>query len=163
MPTLDKPNFASRQISPADLRPEDVMVAFFIERFRQLPSESLGDIIDLVKEITSPGTSPDDRIEIYETIREILFPDLVGEIRLGRAGAVEQSPNRVQCRTKHIGSTIKRKREANNLTQVELAKLSGLPQSHICRLEAGVHSPSFKTLEKIARALGVTVGDLDPS
>ncbi|MDM8008608.1 MAG: helix-turn-helix transcriptional regulator [Phycisphaerae bacterium] len=44
-----------------------------------------------------------------------------------------------------------------------LASKSGLPQSHISRLEAGRHSPSHKTLEKLASALAVPVNRLDPS
>jgi transcriptional regulator with XRE-family HTH domain len=48
-------------------------------------------------------------------------------------------------------------------TQEQLAAESGLPQSHISRLEAGKHSPSRATLEKIAKALGVDVAVFDPS
>jgi DNA-binding XRE family transcriptional regulator len=163
MATLNKTDSVSRPVSPANFRHEDIMVAFLIERFRQLSKESFSDIVSLVEAITSPGTPVEEQYEIFETIREILFPELVGDIHMGRAGSVEETPNRLQRRMDHVGSTIKRKREEKKLTQMELAKLSGLPQSHICRLEAGVHSPSMKTLEKIARALGVAVGDLDPS
>jgi DNA-binding XRE family transcriptional regulator len=152
-----------RPVSPAEFRHEDIMVAFLIERFRRLPKESFSDIVSLAQAITNPETPIEEQYEIFETIREILFPELVGDIRMGRAGSVEQTSDRLQRRMDHVGSMIKKKREEKNLTQTELAKLSGLPQSHICRLEAGVHSPSMKTLEKIARALGIAVGDLDPS
>jgi hypothetical protein len=40
---------------------------------------------------------------------------------------------------------------------------SGLPQSHISRLERARHRPSRATVEKIARALGRLVSDFDPS
>jgi len=163
MPTLNRSHRASRQISPADLTPEDIVVAFVIERFRQLPRESFGDIVSLIKTLTSPDTPIEDQHEIFETIREILFPELVGEVHIGRAGSIEETQDKLHKRADHIGKTIKRKREEKNLTQAELGQRAGLPQSHICRLEAGMHSPSLRTLEKIASALSVTIGDLDPS
>lgn len=163
MATLNKTESISRPVSPAEFRHEDIMVAFLIERFRQMPKESFRDVVSLVATITNPDTPVEEQYEIFETIREILFPEVVGDVRVGHAGSVEQTPDGLQRRMDHVGSRIKKAREEKNLTQVELAKLSGLPQSHICRLEAGVHSPSMKTQEKIARALGVAVGDLDPS
>jgi transcriptional regulator with XRE-family HTH domain len=62
----------------------------------------------------------------------------------------------------YVGNKIKEKRKAAGLSQQELEKKSGLPQSHISRLENGQHSPSFASLEKIARALGIPVSDLEP-
>lgn len=163
MPTL-KNKYSSRPASPLAFRHEDMMVAFLMERLRQLPKESFGDIVSLVQEITKPGMSVEEQNEIWETIREILFPDILGDICIGgRTGSVEETPEKLQRRTDHAGGVIKRKREEKDMTQDKLAELTGLPQSRICRLEAGVHSPSFKTLEKIAKALGVTVGVLDPS
>jgi len=128
-----------------------------------MPKESFRDIVSLAETITNPDTPVEEQCEVFETIREMLFPEVVGDIRIGHVGSVEQTPDGLQRRVDHVGSRIKKKRKEKKLTQVELAKRSGLPQSHICRLEAGVHSPSMKTLEKIARALGVAVGDLDPS
>jgi DNA-binding XRE family transcriptional regulator len=163
MPTLSKKCNELRRISPADFTHEDMMVAFLVERFKQLPKDSFGDIVSLVQTFTKPGTLAEERHEIFETIREILFPELIGDVYMGRAGSVDEMPDKIQRRAGHVGSVIKKKREEKDLTQVDLAKLTGLPQSHICRLEKGTHSPSFKTLEKIANALGVAVGDLDPS
>jgi DNA-binding XRE family transcriptional regulator len=62
----------------------------------------------------------------------------------------------------YISEKIRSARASAGLTQEELANKSGLPQSHISRLENGVHSPSNKTLEKIAEALGISLGNLDP-
>jgi len=44
-------------------------------------------------------------------------------------------------------------RRAAGLTQAELAKLAGIRQETICRLESGKHSPTIRTVEKIDRAL----------
>ena len=44
-----------------------------------------------------------------------------------------------------------------NLTQQELARKAGVPQSVIARLESGNHLPSLRSLEKIAKRLGLQV------
>lgn len=43
------------------------------------------------------------------------------------------------------------------LTQKQLAELSGTNQSSIARLESGNYNPSFKFLQKIASAMGKQV------
>ena len=48
---------------------------------------------------------------------------------------------------------IVRERRAARLTQEELARLSGVRQETICRLEKGLHSPTVRTVEKIENAL----------
>ncbi len=52
-----------------------------------------------------------------------------------------------------IARDIIRERKALGLTQEQLAKLSGVRQETICRLEMGLHSPTVRTVEKIDRAL----------
>lgn len=57
-----------------------------------------------------------------------------------------------------MSENVKRLREEKNLSQSELARLSGVSQSYISELEDGkAKNPSIKTLGKIAEALGVTV------
>ena len=163
MATLSEADNKMRQISPVDVGPEDIIVTLLLKRFKELPTESFKDIGLLMELFTNPETQAEERSEIYETIREMLFPQLIGTVRIGRAGQVEQTPDKVQLRINWIGNAIKKHREEKKLKQSELAEKSGLRQPQLSRLEAGVHSPSFKTLEKIANALGVTVGDLDPS
>lgn len=163
MATLSEADNTVRQISLADVGPADVIVTWLLKRFKELPNESLKDIVSLMEMITNPETVPKERDDIYETIREILFPQLIGTVCIGHAGQVEHTPDNVQERINWVGTTVKRRREEKGFTQTDLAKKSGLRQPQISRLEAGVHSPSFKTLERIANALGVAVGDLDPS
>lgn len=52
-----------------------------------------------------------------------------------------------------IARDIVRERKALGLTQEELARLSGVRQETICRLEKGLNSPTVRTVEKIERAL----------
>lgn len=51
-------------------------------------------------------------------------------------------------------------RESAELSQAELAKISGVSQSHISKLEIGDDSPTLKTLQKLAEALNVSVQEL---
>ena len=63
---------------------------------------------------------------------------------------------------------IRKERLKAKLTQVELAGLSGVTQTTICKLETGkMFRPSFDTLRRLADALNkcgrkVTVADLQP-
>jgi len=44
-------------------------------------------------------------------------------------------------------------RKAAGLSQERLAKLAGIRQETLCRLETGKHSPTVRTVDKIDRAL----------
>lgn len=56
---------------------------------------------------------------------------------------------------------LRQLREANGLSQAELARRSGVPQSTISRLEAGeVGTVNLAHLEKLADALGVNASAL---
>lgn len=63
-----------------------------------------------------------------------------------------------------VGQQIKKYREANNLTQRELADLIGVSSSYIGNLETGGRtknsSISMKNICKISEVLGVTPDDL---
>lgn len=62
--------------------------------------------------------------------------------------------------TQQIGATIRKLREAKRITQADLASAVGMMRSNISRIEAAKHRPSLATLEKIAKALGVSVANL---
>jgi transcriptional regulator with XRE-family HTH domain len=62
--------------------------------------------------------------------------------------------------TKVVGANIKRFRRKKGLTQYQLAQDIGLRQESISRIEKGKYNPSLGTLERIAKALGVTVAEL---
>ena len=102
---------------------------------------------------------------VQQTMREILFPGMVGGLleRDEIPSPSSAAKNAVTKRREEIAERLKRLRAAASLTQEQLAKKSGLPQSHISRLEAAQHSPSFKTVTKLAEALDVSIDDLDPA
>ncbi len=58
---------------------------------------------------------------------------------------------------KNVGYRIQQCRIAANLTQRQLADITGISQNHISRLERGIHNPHFDMIVKIAKALNVSV------
>lgn len=61
---------------------------------------------------------------------------------------------------RRLASNLKRLREAQDLTQQELADKIGIDQKQISRIERKQTSPSLATVSRVARALGVDVTDL---
>ncbi len=59
-----------------------------------------------------------------------------------------------------IGARIKEIREAKRLSQADLARLLDVTPSYVSTLEKGDRNPSVGTLEKISKALGVSVDQM---
>jgi transcriptional regulator with XRE-family HTH domain len=53
-----------------------------------------------------------------------------------------------------IGIAVKNLRLQKNVSQEELARISGISRSYISRLEAGKGNPSLDQVQRIAKALG---------
>ncbi|MBI5314738.1 MAG: helix-turn-helix transcriptional regulator [Nitrospirae bacterium] len=53
-----------------------------------------------------------------------------------------------------IALELAKLRERRGLSQTELAKLTGMKQPQIARLESGAHFPAFATLQKLLGVLG---------
>lgn len=134
-------------------------IATVVSRMVQLDDQDQQDLFDCVKDLASIQSESDVQ-ETFKTILEILEPpstsDLVGE--------TEAAGDRDRVDDDRwlgwISNRIRDARRERRMTQQALAAATGLPQSHISRLEGGKHSPSRKTLERIADALGVDVGVL---
>jgi len=61
----------------------------------------------------------------------------------------------------NIAKNIRRLRQAKKLSQDRLSKLADLSLNSIVNIESGNNpNPTIETLEKIAKALGVSVGEL---
>jgi len=60
----------------------------------------------------------------------------------------------------NIGDNIKRIRIAKNLSQKEVTVNAKLDTAQYSRIEGGKTDPSVNTLERIAKALGVSLSDL---
>jgi transcriptional regulator with XRE-family HTH domain len=63
----------------------------------------------------------------------------------------------------HFAKRLKELREAAGLSKYRLAQLSGLTRQAISNLELGNREPTWVTVQRLARALGVSMEDLaDP-
>jgi transcriptional regulator with XRE-family HTH domain len=60
----------------------------------------------------------------------------------------------------HIGKRLKDLRFRAGLTQQELADEAGTTQTTVARIERAAVEPEVTTIRKLAKALGVTPGDL---
>ncbi len=62
---------------------------------------------------------------------------------------------------KRLATVLRERREHANMTQEELAKRAKVTRSYIAVLEAGhKKNPSLDIMKRLARALGVPVGEL---
>ncbi len=59
-----------------------------------------------------------------------------------------------------LGQIIRKKRESQNLTQIEVSSRSGLDGNYIGMVERGERNPSYLSLTKIANGLNTTVYQL---
>jgi DNA-binding XRE family transcriptional regulator len=134
-------------------------VTVVMDRIERLTKEDRDDLFALVKELAC-ATTDEDRIGIRDTMVEILD---------GRAATVERAdlsesgtqPEKWRKWTEWVSKKIREARTEAGLTQEQLAEKSGLPQSHISRIENAKHSPAHATIEKIANALGKPVTFFD--
>lgn len=136
-------------------------LAILMERIRSLPKEDKNDLYELMQEL-SHSESEEDLESIVVAMREILDQCPI-RVRKMEVDGDFKPGERLKKWIEFVSVKIRKCREQFGMTQEELAAQSGLPQSHISRLENGQHSPSRKTLEKIAQAFGVDVSTFDPS
>jgi transcriptional regulator with XRE-family HTH domain len=59
-----------------------------------------------------------------------------------------------------FGEVLRRHRSAKDISQEELAFLSGVDRTFVSRLERGIRQPSITTVIGIGQALGVSAADL---
>src|ERR1700693_4446543 len=123
-------------------KPEDLQVramtmalAILVERIRSLPKDDRDDLYELMKEIPVAETE-EDLQEVFVGMSEILDQK---DVSLEKLNCDNKAGNGLQKWIDFVAERIKFLREAAGLTQTELAEKSGLPQSHISRLEGRKH------------------------
>ena len=152
-----------KQLSKLDPREAMLMAAFVTinDRIKQLSAEDRNDLYALIKELPSVGNDEDQQ-SILTAVMEILDQKRL-EVHSADLSDENSRPEKLQRWVDHVSARIRELRTQRGWTQEDLAEKSNLPQSHISRLEAGKHSPSSMTLEKLAKAFEVNIGELDPS
>ena len=59
-----------------------------------------------------------------------------------------------------LGENLKRIRTAKGISQGEIGRILEVDKSFISNIENGKTNPTLSTIAKIAKAIGVSVGDL---
>ncbi len=133
--------------------------SFLNRRLAEMSEEDRAAVIELLQIAGSPDC--EDEAEVNQAITELLLPDSF-------AGPIDEDDDddrakeRVEAYRKKVGSSVRALRTAKGMTQDELAKATGLPQSHISRIEKGKHASTFITIQRLASALGTTPSQIDP-
>ena len=134
-------------------------VAVFRECIASLSPDDKQDVLSLIPQLLN-GDDDEERQSAVAAISEILHRP---KSQLVSLESLEGGEEDLASWTTFVSKRIREARETAGLTQAELSLQSGLPQSHISRLEQGKHSPTAKTLEKIATALNLPHAHFDPS
>ena len=59
-----------------------------------------------------------------------------------------------------LGKNLKRIRKAKGITQGDIVRKLGLGRGFVSNIENGKANPTLSTITKIAKAIGVSVGEL---
>jgi len=128
----------------------------------RLPAADRADLLELFRELDGAETR-EELDGVLGAMLEILEQrPMTGRRFLDLTEAPPAADSPLAAWLSTVSGRIKSLRAAAGLSQAELAERSGLPQSHISRLESGKHSPTRLTLEKLASALDRPLNELDP-
>jgi predicted transcriptional regulator len=130
------------------------------------PEKKMKRVVELVRTYRFSTDSAVQQ-EILTVLAELLTQDVVlnkalTDLNLDDTVDVE-SARKVASYRRGVGANIRTFRQECGLTQVQLAEKAGLPQSHISRLEKGVHAATAETIRRIAVALNKEMGEIDPA
>lgn len=89
------------------------------------------------------------------------FDEFMKEVAKDSAAAGQTAAFEAYGEHFRLAVQVIRLRKEQNWTQQQLAKVSGVQQSEISRIERGQANPTFRTLQQIAHALKKTIGFVD--
>lgn len=90
-------------------------------------------------------------IEKDPDLELVSFDDVLADMMQNQQFAAEFNALQEQ---KRLARMLKKARLEKQLTQAQVAELSGINVKNISRLERGITSPTFATLTRYAKALG---------
>jgi DNA-binding XRE family transcriptional regulator len=152
-------------ISQSTIDPREAALTLAIgvlaDRIRTLSREDLKDLAELGQAIC---TADDEEalLAALAGVREILGQQ-TNDRAIRALPEDDQVPIETQQWIEQVSQRIREHRHAAGMSQEQLAAASGLPQSHISRLENEKHSPSQKSLGKIASALNLPLSAFAPN
>ena len=131
-------------------------------RLKKLSADALRDFVKLCEMLTDESQE-EHKDEIARAITDMIFPDVpTGNEFADTEQDIADAKARVARYRQKVGKAISFRRNKLGMTQVQLAAETGLPQTHISRLEKGRHAPTYTTILKIAKALKARPASLDP-
>ncbi len=66
----------------------------------------------------------------------------------------------MQDEARKLGKNLKRIRIKKGISQGDIVRTLGMPKSFVSSIENGKTNPTLATITKIAKAIGVSVGEL---
>jgi DNA-binding XRE family transcriptional regulator len=147
---------------------KDRFVEEFVARLMRLPKQKVDRLSEL-QTLFGQASNEEEEEEILDIVVEIIEPALIGMdwpknvIADFESGVGNDAIRKVGAYRKQVGQRIKQRRKNLGMSQDDLAEKAGIPQSHVSRLERGVHAATDATIERVAKALGVEPGDIDPA
>jgi len=136
-------------------------VAVMRERLSQLSKEDQKDLFELLPAIVM-GDEEERSVAILAA-NEIINSAPATLRRMDLSGETTEPIEPIERWLAFFSKKLRESREKAGLTQQQLAEKAGIPQSHVSRLENKQHSPSAKTIQKLAIALNEDPTYFDPS
>lgn len=164
MNATDSPvrEFSSFESLPPEQQGLVMAFSIMIDRLVRLSREDSHLVAQLLKDFLE-GDTAEDRQAAKEAIFEVLVDSPVEVRSLPQEEEQQKRPEALRKWVQWVAQRIREERTRAGLTQEQLSEKTGLPQSHISRIENQRHSPSRTTIEKIAAALGLSTEAFDPS
>jgi DNA-binding XRE family transcriptional regulator len=136
-------------------------IGILSDRISRLSEADRQDLFELVKGLGS-AVSQEDMEAVRSGMLEILDQGVPSVHILDHPAAAEPSSSLAKWK-RHVAERVRTLREQMGMTQAQIAAKAELTQSHISRIENSEIAPSHRTIEKLARALGVEPSEIDPT
>lgn len=138
---------------------DDPPVRAFARSIKRLSQADFDELLDLVRNLHR-ANDQEEYDSWIRAIEELLGPRPTGTEPFPLED--EPMPPGLQRWVEHVGARIRELRTGAGMTQDDLSRAAGIAPDYIRRLEDLEHPPSHLALTKLAKALGVDVGEIDP-
>ena len=138
---------------------DDPPVRAFARSVKRLSQADFDALLDLVRHLHR-SEDQEEYDSWVRAIEELLGPRPAGTEPFPLED--EPMPPGLKQWVEHVGAKIRELRTAAGLTQADLAQAAGIPERYLSRLEDREHPASHLALARIAGALSVDVGEIDP-